>query len=314
MTETLAEEHPVYRLSPKERWGSLVLLVLLFLFGGGRALWNDPLHVDAAAFISYAPIPVMVIVLLALRRRLTFAAWALNTLELTLWKFGITYTLAAVIWAASPAPPPEPEAAVKRPGLAVSVTSPEEAPSATPWPAERRGVLRGRVARGGEPVAGAIVYVSGGLEAVAFTPPSEPVRISLSASGFDAPVYLAQRFQTVEARSSDGELHNLIASPGAEAPFNIPLVASGAWQKVRTSPTGEVVPLRCIVHASRESPAHLLTLAHPFATISDEAGEYRLEGLPALPVKLSVWTPRSVVTVSGEVPVGGELELDPSLP
>ncbi|MEQ9318983.1 MAG: hypothetical protein RIF41_07465, partial [Polyangiaceae bacterium] len=97
------------RLVSWQRWGMLGVLVVVFLFGGERPVWHDPFDIDLAIWLSYAPIPVLVAAGLAWSRRLSMGTWLLNTLEIVILKFSITYVIAITAWATFPRPDtPEP--------------------------------------------------------------------------------------------------------------------------------------------------------------------------------------------------------------
>ena len=114
---------------------TLALLLLLGLFAGLNPIWN-PQTTSAwteNVLWSYAPIPLLVGVLLKLERKLSPGASAVESLKLTFLKFGITYVIAGTLWSfgASAIADPRPG------GSAPTVSSggpfdPRPAPPSTP--------------------------------------------------------------------------------------------------------------------------------------------------------------------------------------
>src|SRR5262249_27721977 len=144
-------------------------------------------QMDRNIIWSYAPIPLLVLGLLAVEHKLRWSSWCVETLRLTLVKFAITYLFVNVAWSfvspPRPAAPPPPDAAAHAadPGR-FEVRDP---PPATPIDPARTGRLRGQVVDGaGAPVAGALVSVSGGLEGLVFAPPPEGLVLRHDESGF----------------------------------------------------------------------------------------------------------------------------------
>lgn len=67
----------------------LAVAVVQFLVGHGR-IWNRPFDWDRSILWSYATISLLVLLDLAIRRRLHFLGWFLHTLELSAAKFVLT--------------------------------------------------------------------------------------------------------------------------------------------------------------------------------------------------------------------------------
>jgi hypothetical protein len=250
-------------------------------------------------------------------------AWFLNTLELTLVKFAITYSIAIVLWATSGGPPPvaDYEPKMHLDPSAISKPAPEPAPPATPWPDAKRTPVTGQVRdHDGHAVAGALVYVTQGLDDLIFEPPANALRIEADERGFGSALMVAREHQVIEARSGDGRLHNLVASPERDAPFNVPLLADGSWQQVTPPPGGSILRIKCVIHAPNESEAHLLVLHHPHHALTDDEGKFDLGRLPARRVVVGVRTAalgaEAAANVTKEVDLvaGDALELELRFP
>jgi hypothetical protein len=213
----------------------------------------------------------------------------LNTLELTAVKFAITYSFAIGMWALSDGPPARPawQPRMTLTGTAPAPLSPEPAPSVTPWPAARTGSLSGRVlGPDGTPLAGALVYVSAGLEQLHAPVPSEPLELAVGPDSAGQ-LLVAREYQPLSARSADGRMHNLVASQRDRVLFNLPLLPSGAEQALSPPAANEPVKLRCMVHAAHGWQATLLVASTPHHTRSDSDGRFELDGVPALALTLS---------------------------
>jgi hypothetical protein len=281
-------EPPVPRLSQRQFWACLAVAVVIFLFGTGP-IWRHPWDLDTAILCSYLPVPLLVLVLLAWSRRLTFRGFLLDTLTLTLVKFTITLSIALVLWNVSP-PPAKPVAAP----VPVAPPQPAEPPPApTPIAPESTGALQGVVAGpDGAPVAGALVFVEKGLEQYVFAPPSEPLRLENDGAAVTPRLSAAQTYQPISARSTDGHLHTLVAA-SAEGPlFNVPLLSSGVPSTLTVREPHGISRIRCAVHqGDTEKTSYLAVLGHPFFAITGADGRFSWTGVPAGQLRIGAFDP-----------------------
>ena len=111
------------RLTLAERTGILAFCVAIFLFGRGP-IWRHPWNPDASILWSYAPIPFLVLAVFALRRELRVTSVFLETILLTLVKFGITAAVLVSLWTLGP-PPPD-----ARPRITFAKSEPNAPPTA----------------------------------------------------------------------------------------------------------------------------------------------------------------------------------------
>src|SRR6185503_7987678 len=169
---------PLLRLSRLQFWSIFAIGVAIFLFSTGP-VWRHPWQFSAlnlAILYSYLPLPFLVAAGLAYKKRLSLRAFFLDTLEITLLKYSVTFGIALVLWGFLPAPPPEagiPHAARPR-------ASASEEPPAPPTPIaeEQTGAINGAVVDGaGAPMGGALVYIAGGLEGIVFAAPEAKVEL-----------------------------------------------------------------------------------------------------------------------------------------
>lgn len=274
-------EKTLPRMSRLQFWSSLALLIGIFVFGHG-ALWEHPWdmeQVDAAILWSYAPIPFLVLACLAWSRRLGWKALLLDTLELTFLKYAATLAIALAVWKLAPPPPPR---HADNPYVRTLEGS-EQPPTPSVIDPKRTGTLRGRVvdARGAA-LADVAVFVSEGLEGLAFAPSTEPLRVENTGRGLSPRVVVAERFQRVEGRALDGRLHTLVAARAEGALFNIPLMSSGVPSEVVVREAHGPVTLRCSVHPDAgEAEAQLIVVTHPFHARTDAEGRFELRSVPA---------------------------------
>ena len=258
--------------------GSLVACVALFLFATGP-LWRHAGNIgrlDTAIGWSYGAIPLLIAGCLVASHRWSLRGFLLDTMALTLVKYIVTCSLAIAFWA-TVAPPRA--AAASRPRPAPPV--PEQALAPTPIDPARTGAVRVRVVdRAGRPLPDAVVFVAGGLEDDVFAPPSEPAVVEHGPRGIAPGIVVAQVGQRIEARSTDGRMHTLVASRAGEVLFNVPLLASGAPTTTRLRDGRGLATLRCNVHPE-EPEGRLLALTHPYFGRSDAEGRVLLSGVPA---------------------------------
>lgn len=260
-------------LTPRQFWGVLAVALAIFAFAAGP-IWRDPWNIDARVFLSYGAIPPLVLAVLLASRRFGWRDLALDTLRVTLAKFGITYVAAAVLWAMSGQPPPLTPAQPPR-----YPPAPVTAPRAVA-PAET-ATLDGVVTAGGAPRAGAVVWVAAGIEGYAHPQRNDPVEIADDGRGFVPPAAAVQTRQPLRLRSLDGRLHAIRGSDTrGRTVFNVAVPAAATLVHL-DEPAG-VVTLDCAVHehAGKERPGWLVVVGHPFFATTGADGRFRLEGLP----------------------------------
>jgi hypothetical protein len=301
------EPRAVERLPKRLYFGILALSVVVFLFAFGP-FWDDPWNLAAPIGYSYLTIPALVLVGLAYTRRLSFVGFFLDTLEIVLIKFALTYTIATIAWATAGR---EPERQKPRPAAPASDTAPASGP-ALPPPSEidpgETGRLSGVVRdEAGAPVSGALVYVAAGLERFSFRAPPSPLVLSADGGGVAPPLSALEIGQPLRARSGDGRLHTLHAAEASGATaFNIPAVEGG--ERVLTAAYGEVT-LRCTVHPE-EPAAYLVVLSHPFSALTGPDGRFSFAGVPSGALTLAARDQRRRAEVKVEVAAGAGVEAE----
>jgi hypothetical protein len=285
---TVPDADPPARMSRAQLGGALAVALTLFLFEAGP-VWRHPWDMDLlnrAIFWSYLAIPPLVIACLAWSKRLSIRAFIVDTLALTLIKYTCTFAFALVLWELTPFPANHHEAASPH---GARTTAVESIPAATAIDPAKTGSLRGTVTDvDGRPLAGALVWISGGLEDHVFAAPRAPVTIDRADEAGISPVAVAQVNQPILARSADGKLHTLVAVKDGRTLFNTPLLPSGEPSHVSFREAEGLVTLRCNVHrAASESEGQILVIGNPFFATTGDDGRFAFSGVPAGRVKLA---------------------------
>ncbi|MCK6548500.1 hypothetical protein L6R52_21820 [Myxococcota bacterium] len=277
-------------------WRAVIfaIVVVQFLVGHGP-VWEHMFDWDTAIVASYVSIPILVLVALALKKRVALRPWAVHTIEIGAAKFFVTASVLGVLLARSYdskrpfmlAPPPSIERTT-----AAKVVAPRPAP--TVIAPETTGGLEGRVvdARGAA-IADALVFVAAGLEGKVFAPPVETATITNDGRVITPAVGVVRHGQPVVARSANGELHTLWLRPhaGDTALINVSVLGSGVPVQVHVPASFQgVATIECAVHRAREGKAHVAVLDHPFVARTDAEGRFALKGVPAGAVKLAAFT------------------------
>ena len=268
----------------------LALLVALFLLlnpvwdAADMGAWNQNI------WWSYVPIPLVVAVLLALEHKLVPASLLLETMKLTFVKFTLTFIIAQVMWELNGVPGTGLPVAGP---VAVDVDSQRydvrPAPAPSEIPAATLGSITGRVtAASGEPLAGALVWISAGLEQLVFPTPAEPALLDNNGDGFQPGLLVLQTFQPLVLRNHDEQLHTAVVTGSAgNRLLNYPVLPHGERTLMFDREVG-LVHLHCTGHGAQEPGVSLLVLSSPFATRTGPDGSYSFEGVPAGNLRLSV--------------------------
>jgi len=130
----------------------------------------------------------------------------------------------------------------------------------------------------------AVVRVVKGA-AKTFDPPVLPARLEMVGCRFDPHVLTVRSGQTVEIVNRDAFLHNAHGLPFENREFNAGLQAGGTLERVFPKPEIFKVKDDCYPWMS----AWIAVSDHPFVTVSDEEGNFRLTGLPPGRYVIETW-------------------------
>jgi len=278
-------------LSILERLLILSIAVVQFLIGHG-AVWSKPFNWDHSIVWSYVTIAVLVALALARRHRLSPVTWLLHTVELAGIKFILTagFLLAFLITHPKRAAP---AAEVLPPAPRGEAATAREKPKPTIFAEGSLADIRGQVLGGDrQPVVGALVFVSDGLNQFAFEPPTQPVRLQNDGKQFSPSIAVVQVGQPLVVRSANHELHTMqMMKSDRSWVLNVPLLASGQERVLEFDDAKRIVSVECKVHQARESQGHLAILNHPFHTFSDADGRFALASVPKGTVAITAFDP-----------------------
>ena len=278
-------------LSFLERLLILSIAVVQFLIGHG-AVWSKPFNWDRSIVWSYVTIAVLVTLALARRHRLSPVTWLLHTVELAGIKFILTagFLLGFLIThpkqAATAAEVPPPAAPSEQAKARVK-------PKPTIFPEGSLADVGGQVSGADrQPVEGALVFVSDGLNQFAFEPPAQPVALQNDGKQFSPSIAVLQVGQPLSVHSANHELHTVrMAKRDHSWVLNVPLLASGQERVLEFDEAKGIVSIECKVHQARESQGYLAILNHPFHTFSDADGRFALASVPKGTVTITAFDP-----------------------
>ena len=123
--------------------------------------------------------------------------------------------------------------------------------------------------------------------------PTEPVVLDQKGCVFTPHAALIQTGQPVMVKSSDAVQHNVHTFPARNQGVNIlikPNDQAGVPLEYARAES-EPIQVKCDIHAWMAS--YHLVLDHPFMAVTDEAGSFRIEGLPVGDYEFRVWHERA---------------------
>jgi len=131
-----------------------------------------------------------------------------------------------------------------------------------------------------------LVYVSKGLEGKTFDPPKDHVLLDQVGCVYVPHVVAVMAGQTLDVRNSDATLHNVMANPRQNQPFNFGMSEqNGIVPKIFNKPEFKL-NVRCFMHPWMSGYVHVLP--HPFFAVTGEDGTFRITGLPPGQYELAV--------------------------
>ncbi len=164
------------------------------------------------------------------------------------------------------------------------------------------GSITGKVkCKGARDNSGVVVYV-GKIAGKSFPAPSAHALMDQKDFKFVPHVLPILSGTTVDFLNSDKVLHNVYSPDACTGKFNL-----GSWPQgqrkshVFTKPGCESV-LLCNVHPEMEG--YVVTLETPYFAVTDKAGDFKIENVPAGTYTLKVWHEK-LKAGSQQVTVGG---------
>jgi plastocyanin len=135
-------------------------------------------------------------------------------------------------------------------------------------------------------LANVLVYVSKGLDGKTFDVPKEPAVLDQVGCMYTPHVVAVMVGQTLEIRNSDATLHNVMAMPRHNPPFNFGMPVKDQVTAKVFKKSEFKMNLRCFMHPWMSAYVHVLE--HPFFAITGEDGTFTIKGLPPGEYEISV--------------------------
>jgi len=136
-------------------------------------------------------------------------------------------------------------------------------------------------------LANAFVYIKEGLAQQHYAAPVEPKILDQQHCRYLPHVFGMQVGQTLKIRNSDPTFHNVHAAAQKNKAFNLGM-SKVERVKTRTFEQAEVmIALRCNVHPWMSAYAGVVE--HPFYSVTDSTGSFKLPAVPAGEYVLAAW-------------------------
>lgn len=131
------------------------------------------------------------------------------------------------------------------------------------------------------------VYVKEGLDGYSFPEPTEPVRLNQEGCRYTPHVLGVRVGQTLQIVNSDPTLHNIHATPAANAEFNMGQPVQGMEFEQSFDQVEVMVPFKCDVHGWMNS--YLGVLDHPYFAVTAQDGMFDISSLPPGDYVIEAW-------------------------
>lgn len=131
------------------------------------------------------------------------------------------------------------------------------------------------------------VYIKAGLEGKVFAVPREPIIVDNRQCIYVPHVSGAQVYQPVTLVNSDPTLHNVNVIAKNSKSMNIGLPTEGMKRTISFPAEEVMVQMKCDVHPWMKGFVGVVD--HPFFAVTDAAGGYLFEGVPAGNYTIAAW-------------------------
>ncbi|MBI2422336.1 MAG: hypothetical protein HYV27_05855 [Candidatus Hydrogenedentes bacterium] len=142
----------------------------------------------------------------------------------------------------------------------------------------------------GQTMANVFVHVTGGLAAKDYPMPAEAFPVTQKGCRYDPHVFAVRTGQTVKILNPDGTLHNVNGMPEKNPPFNKGMPKNVTEMDVVFTIPEMMFPMRCDVHPWMR--AYCAVMDHPFYTITQKDGIFKIDGLDAGEYEIAAWHER----------------------
>jgi plastocyanin len=134
-------------------------------------------------------------------------------------------------------------------------------------------------------LANVVVYVDSKVEGD-FEVSAEPAILDQVGCTYTPHILTMQAGQTLEVKNSDPLVHNVRSFAEKNRPFNMGQTEGNVREKVLRKKELEI-KVKCDIH--RWMTAYIFVFGHPFYAVTDETGNFSIEGLPAGEHTLVAW-------------------------
>jgi plastocyanin len=150
-------------------------------------------------------------------------------------------------------------------------------------------------------LANVFVYVKDGLGNYVYDTPTTPVVLDQDGCRYHPHVFGVRVGQPVEIRNSDPTLHNIHATPKANAEFNNGQPIEGMKMTHTFTEQEVMVPFKCDVHGWMNAYAGVM--AHPYFAVTGADGTFSLQSLPPGTYTIEAWHEK-LGTQTAQVTIG----------
>ena len=131
------------------------------------------------------------------------------------------------------------------------------------------------------------VHVKEGLEGRAFPPVTDVLVFNQEGCRYTPHVFGIRVGQPLQVLNSDPTLHNIHATPAANAEFNTGQPIEGMTYDTTFDSPEVMVPFKCDVHGWMN--AYVGVVDHPYFAVTGEDGAFDLSGLPPGDYVVEAW-------------------------
>jgi len=139
----------------------------------------------------------------------------------------------------------------------------------------------------GKTLGNVFVYVKDGLGNYVFDTPTESQKIDQKECRYHPHVFGLRVGQPLEIINSDPTLHNIHATPKDNSEFNTGQPVQGMKTTHTFTKREVMVPFKCDVHGWMN--AYVGVLDHPYFAVTNDAGKFELNKLPAGTYTIEAW-------------------------
>ena len=159
---------------------------------------------------------------------------------------------------------------------------------------------------------GAVVNVEGLSQSSGKTPPTSIPVLRNRQCEFFPRIGTAKAKEPLHLINDDPILHNTHIRHGKRTFLNVAQVAGGRTFKKRLKTPG-VLRIQCDKHEFMKS--YILVFDHPYYSVTDAMGHFRISGVPPGPQELTIWHETlGTIHTKVEVPERGEVSITVEYP